>query len=264
MPIAKPFISISPVKCDLLAPSIGYSLRPNEVIIYTIYLPDFVSLQADLAQFLNSDECNRAERFHKEIDRNRFIVRRAILKFILAAYTQMDVQNIHFDYHSNKKPYLTSHAGLHFNSSHSEDFAVIAISSDMVGIDIESISGNFDFTNLLPEIFDHSEILAIQNADNQRRLFYTFWTRKEAFVKALGKGIDDDFKTIPCLDGQHNIDSCLLQTNKNWQVYNFELAPNYLVAIAFESLSSFSKNLILYSVPNTMKELLKMTAIQHD
>jgi 4'-phosphopantetheinyl transferase len=252
-------ISFSHFKEVELIPKKEFTLNDNDLIIYAIYLPDFINIQSDLAKFLNPSEQNRAKRFHKEIDRNRFIIYRSILKFVLAAYTKLDVKNILFNYHSNKKPYLASHPELCFNISHSEDFAVIAISKNEVGIDIEYISENFDFTNLLSDIFTRNEILAIENADDKNHAFYNSWTRKEAFVKALGKGIDDDFKNIPCLDGQHNLDPVLLNTTKNWQVSSFDVAKHYLGAIAFENTSTISKNLILQTIPNTMKSLLDMT-----
>jgi 4'-phosphopantetheinyl transferase len=259
MPTSNLYISFSNIKNVELIPSKEYSFTT-----YTIYLPNFIDLKSDLAKFLNSTELDRAERFHKEIDKNRFIICRSILKFIIAAYTKLDVKNIYFDSHFNKKPYLASHPWLCFNVSHSEDYAVIAISHNKIGIDIENISDNFNFTNLLPDIFNENEILFIQNADNKKHAFYTLWTRKEAFVKALGKGIDEDFKYIPCLDGEHNVDSNLLQSTDNWQVHGFDLANQYIGAVAFENLSTISKNIQLYTILNTMKDLLEMTQMIND
>lgn len=262
MPKSKLFITFSNIKEVQLTPN--YLLNNNEVIVYTIYLPDFINLKSDLIEFLNSTERNRAERFYKEVDQNRFIICRSILKIILAAHTTLKAENINLDYHLNKKPYLASHPSLHFNVSHSEDRAVIAISQTKVGIDIEYIAEDFDFTNLLSDIFNDNEILAIQTTDNKKHAFYTSWTRKEAFVKALGKGIDKDFKNIPCLNGLHSIDSALLKTTENWQVYGFDLAENYLGAIAFESSPTNSKNLTIRTLPKTVKELLEITQLKDD
>lgn len=261
MKISRLSISSSNIKDEKLIPSKDYSLNTNDVIIYTVYLPNFKHLIVDLAIFLNSTELNRAERFYKEIDKNRFLMYRAILKFILAAHTKLDVKNIFLNYDFNKKPYLASQPWLYFNISHSEDYAVIAISRKKVGIDIEYMSEDFKFTNLLPDIFEDNEILTIQNTVNKKHAFYTSWTRKEAFVKALGKGIDEDFKYIPSLDGEHNIDSTLIKNTENWQVVSFDLADDYLGAVAFESSSIITQNLLLYTVPNNMEDLLKMAQI---
>jgi 4'-phosphopantetheinyl transferase len=263
MPTSNIVISFSNIKSVKLIADKETSLITNETIIYSIYLPDFVNLKSDLAKYLNSTEINRAERFHSEIDRNRFIIYRSILKFVLAAHTKLSVKNIILDYHLNKKPYLASHPWLHFNMSHSEDYAVIAISRKKVGIDIEYISENFNFTNLLPNVFGNEETSIIQNAVNKKHTFYTFWTRKEAFIKTLGKGIDDDFKYIPCLDGTHPLDSTLLENTENWQMYSFYLENQYLGAIAVEGLSTSLKDPLLFTVPNSMKELLEMTQVSN-
>ena len=256
MPISKLFISYSNVRGIPLIPN--YACNTNEVIIYTVYLPHFISLQSELATYLNYTEINRAERFHKELDKNRFIICRSILKIVLAAYTKLDAKNINLDYHFNKKPYLASHPSLHFNVSHSEDYAVIAISHNKVGIDIEYIAKDFDFNEILSDVFNDNEILSIQKATDKKHAFYTSWTRKEAFVKALGKGIDDDFKNIPCLDGEHSLDSNQLNSNENWQIYSFDLADQYKAAVAFESLPTITPNLFLYTIPNSMKVLIEM------
>lgn len=259
MPISKLFISFSNVKEEPLIPH--YSLNTNEVIIYSIYLPNFIALESELSTFLNFTELNRAERYHKEIDKKRFIICRSILKIVLAAHTKIDAKNISLDYHFNKKPYLASHPTLHFNISHSEDFAVIAISHNKVGIDIEYMSEDFNFNEIMSDVFNDNEILTIQKAANKKQSFYTYWTRKEAFVKYLGKGIDDDFKYIPCLDGEHSLDSNQLQTIENWQIHSFELADQYLSAVAIESLPTISTNLIVFTIPNTMESLFEMTPI---
>jgi 4'-phosphopantetheinyl transferase len=264
MQTAKLFIGYSNLKGVKLLPNNEHSLNPNDVIIYSIYLPDFIEFKSDLAEFLDLKELNRAERFYKKTDRNRFIIYRSILKLVLAAYTKLDVKNINLDYHFNKKPYLASHPWLHFNISHSEEYAIIAISRKKIGIDVEYIPEEFNLNDLLPEIFGENEILMIQNAANKKHAFYTSWTRKEAFVKALGKGIDEDFKYIPCLDGQHDIDSALLKNTENWQIYSFDIANQYLAAVAIAGLITIPENIVMHIVPNTMKDLMVMTRIKQD
>ncbi|KIO51361.1 4'-phosphopantetheinyl transferase family protein [Flavobacterium hibernum] len=259
MKTSKSVIEYSTVKDIKLIPCKLNSLDIDEIIIYTIYLPDFIELKSELSQFLTSKELKKAQRFFKELDRDRFIIYRSILKFILAAHTNLNVKNIYLDYHFNKKPYLASHPWLFFNVSHSEDFAAIAVSRKNVGLDIEYMSQDFNFTSMLPDVFDDSQILQIQNAVDKKHAFYTSWTRKEAFVKALGKGIDEDFKSIPSLDGPHDIDFDLVQNSKNWHVHSFNFADHYLGAVAFESLSEISRNLVFYILPNTMEYLYEIT-----
>lgn len=254
-------ISSSIIKDVKLILTNGKGLHNNDIIIYNVFLPNFNHLRADLFSFLNPKEVKKSERFYKDIDRDRYIIYRSILKIILASHTKLEVQNINLNIDFNKKPYLASHPWLFFNISHSEDYAVIAISNKKVGIDIEYMREDFKFTNLLPDIYDDDEILSIENSPNKKQAFYTLWTRKEAFVKALGKGIDEDFKYIPCLDGNHKIDYAILKNTENWQVLSFDLTDHYVASIAFEGKSSIPKNLMLHDIPNTMEGLLGMTEI---
>jgi 4'-phosphopantetheinyl transferase len=259
METAKVIVSTSHIEVTKMIRINDDFLNDFDIVIYTIYLPDFCDIKTELSNFLNVKETKKAERFYKPVDKNQYVISRAILKFILAAYSKMDVTNIHLGVFQNKKPFLVSHPWLRFNISHSKDFTAIAISRKNVGIDIEYMAQDFDYEELLPDIFKFQEILSIENSTDKKRAFYTAWTRKESFVKALGKGIDDDFKNIPCLDGQHSIDFTLLKNSENWQIISFNLKENYVGSIAFDGLSTIPNNLIIHTVPNKMQEIVKMT-----
>ena len=81
-------------------------------------------------------------------------------------------------------------------------------------------------------MFSAEEINFIHNSEFQRHTFYKFWTRKEAIVKATGKGIDDEFLKIPVRDGSHLVSSSLVQDFKNVNVYSFDLNASYIGSIA--------------------------------
>jgi 4'-phosphopantetheinyl transferase len=89
---------------------------------------------------------------------------------------------------------------LHFNVSHSEDFAVIAISRDKSRVDIEFKSAIL--TMVLSVLISLKiKLNFIENAANKTEAF--LYAMDSKLCKAVGKGIDEDFKNIPCLDGQH-------------------------------------------------------------
>ncbi|QBN18957.1 4'-phosphopantetheinyl transferase family protein [Flavobacterium nackdongense] len=259
MPESKLFISAITIEEQKASSLNTYSLGPDDVLIYTLHLPEYIELTKELIHFLNADELDRANRFYREKDRNQFIICRSILKIILAEHANTELKNITLDYHFNKKPYLGSHPWLHFNISHSEDFAVIAISKCKLGIDVEFVSKDFDYLPLLPEVFTENEILFVQEAENKEYAFYCLWTRKEAFVKAIGQGINDDFKIVPALNGQYNIQSAEANSDQNWYIYGVELAECYLAAVAFQSLPTGSKNIKVCTVPKTVEDLLELT-----
>jgi len=97
----------------------------------------------------------------------------------------------------NKKPYLKGH-DLHFNISHSKDLVVCAIAEYPLGIDIEFNDPDIhdpDFTFQMTS----NEFRKIQDSENKIKAFFTYWTRKEAVIKAHGAGMMlplDSFEVI--------------------------------------------------------------------
>lgn len=85
-----------------------------------------------------------------------------------------------------QRPYFNSN--IDFNISHSGEFIICGISVDhKLGIDIEEIKEIplDDFENQ----FSEYEMKAIMNSENRLQAFYTLWTQKEAFLKAIGTGL---------------------------------------------------------------------------
>lgn len=237
----------------------GDYYKETDIIIFKIYLPKYNHLIKDLKKFLDSHENERATKYFKETDANRFIICRSLLKFALAQYTKSDTNSISIELLPTKKPYMPKHPNVFFNVSHSGDYAVLAIGTNPIGIDIEHVDLNYNFHNTLSYVFNEDEIHFINNSDQKVRAFYNLWTRKEAFVKALGKGIDDNFSKIPCLDGIHFLKASLIESPQHWQVHNFEIEDeNYLGAIARPFNLYDEEKIYLNNFPRTMKEILKM------
>lgn len=236
--------------------------KDTDVIIYNIHLPEYVHLINYLSSFLEAFEKEKALKFYKEKDKNRFIICRSLLKHALAYHTQSQINEISIERLPNKKPYVPKYPNLFFNLSHSGDYAVLAISNAPIGIDIEYMDLNYAFQETLSYIFNKEEIYFIDNSDNRIRAFYSLWTRKEAFAKALGKGIDDNFSKIPCLDGQHRLDTSLFKTKHNWEVQDFDIANNYIGAMAYKIKARDSHQILVSTLPNNIEGLKGIKAYQ--
>lgn len=211
--------------------------------LYKIEILKYQELVSSLRDLLSVSERNRADRYHFIKDKNKFIICRAMLKLLLAKYVRWDINKISIDSDYNNKPYLTSHPSVFFNLSHAGDLGIIAIGKIPLGVDIEFIDSKFDFTEISTTVFNELEINHIHNSDNKSYSFYKFWTRKEAIVKAIGKGIDDDIYKIPATDGLHSVSSLLLSDFKKISVLSFDVTPEYLAAIALtENLDNTDNN----------------------
>ncbi len=184
----------------------------------------------NLSSLINTAEKERANRYLQARDRNRFIISRAALRIILARYINQQPSLLQFEAEANKKPYLKNYP-VHYNVSHSGDWIVIAIANTPVGIDVEQLVPAFDYRDIVTEYFSPEEAKYISE-DQAHSRFFLIWTRKEAITKATGKGLDDDMRFIPALNGECAVESDLLRSGSNWKVTSFELFPGYLAACA--------------------------------
>lgn len=141
--------------------------------------------------FLDLDAPSRAAAFHAERNRRRFAECRAHLRRILASRTSLDPATIRFRYGSHGRPDLADNPlDLRFSVSHSSEHAVIAVTRERdLGIDIE-VSRRIDHLDSLAERYlAPVEIEQLALEDDKVHAFWKAWTRKEAYVKALGTGL---------------------------------------------------------------------------
>lgn len=146
--------------------------------------------RAALSAHLSAEERARSQRFLDERDSHRYAATRGMLREILSGYAGLPPAQIAFRYGDRGKPYLHEGPPLWFNLSHSADLAAIAVSTDFdIGVDIERLR---PVRRDLPDrYFSRSEATALAALEGNawRDAFFRCWTRKEAFIKALGEGM---------------------------------------------------------------------------
>ena len=143
---------------------------------------------------LAPDEQMKAYKFIFEKDRVASIVSRGVLRILLAVYIDWLPEEIEFRYSKYGKPYLSEkvqYAGkrLHFNVSHSNDCILFAFGYEELGIDIELITSDLDVQAVSRRVFSAEESELIAHLDSPYIMFYELWTRKEAYLKAIGTKI---------------------------------------------------------------------------
>lgn len=144
-----------------------------------------------LEESLAEHEVSRALRFYLAEDRRHFTVAHGLLREILSLYLDTPPDQLRFGYNPHGKPFLPGTA-ICFNLSHSGGMALYAIARSMeIGIDIERIPTDFECAEVAERFFSRGETDALRTvpSDLQPVAFFNCWTRKEAFVKALGEGI---------------------------------------------------------------------------
>lgn len=192
-----------------------------------------------LRHWLSDSELARADRFHSDLDRARYIVGRAAVRRILADRLGCSPSAVRLSYGTNGKPELEEGRGhIDFNLAHSGGAAVIALATGAaVGVDIELLRPIADVESLARLVFSEVEQRELEVAPDPQSAFLNGWTRKEAYVKALGLGLNAPLKDITVsLSGRAALISSGLghESVCNWRLLNVA-HPGAVVALAVRS-----------------------------
>lgn len=212
-------------------------LGDDEVQVWLAHLPSARDSLAALAAVLSPDEVERAARFRSPAHQERARMTRGILRILLGRHLQTDAREILFTYNEHGKPALAPSRRMHFNLSHSGDYAAFVITRlGAVGVDVERVREDMtQLEEIACRYFAASEQAQLQSvAEGDRvRAFFTLWTRKEAFVKARGDGVCSGLEqfevllSVPRLARIHG-DS---QAAANWSMAEFPPVPGYSGAV---------------------------------
>lgn len=170
-------------------------LASGEVHVWRCSLHQSEERRRLLLQALCAEEKQRAERFYFEHHRRQWTTARGFLRAVLARYLDLAPADIRFSYQELGKPALADDLNalsLHFNLSHSADGAVLAITRDLpLGVDLEQVRPMENMLDLARRYFAprEAEELAGVAEHEKARAFFNCWTRKEAILKACGKGL---------------------------------------------------------------------------
>jgi 4'-phosphopantetheinyl transferase len=147
------------------------------------------------AALLSEEERQRAGRFVQARERCRFTVARAELRRLLGTRLQARPEAIELAYGRRGKPALAgplAESGLRFNVSHHDGIAAYAFAHRReIGIDVEAVRAIADADDIAVRAFSRRECASYFALEARDRplAFFNCWTRKEAFVKALGEGL---------------------------------------------------------------------------
>jgi 4'-phosphopantetheinyl transferase len=145
-----------------------------------------------ISSCLNSEELQRAARFRFQCDRDRFLASRGLLRHILASYLNRSPRKIHFGYAAQGKPFLPEYPELRFNLSHAADRMIVGVTRGReLGLDVESLFSETVMNEVRDRVLSYPERLVFERLDasQRREWFVRLWTRKEAYIKADGRGM---------------------------------------------------------------------------
>ena len=145
-----------------------------------------------LFDMLAHDERARAGRYRFERDRRRFVVGRGVLRVLLGRYLAIAPDRVDIRYEAAGRPYISAPEPIQFNLSHTRELVLYAFASNRpIGIDVEQVRDQPDALSIAERFFSRQESAALRAlpVDRQVAGFLNCWTRKEAYLKALGEGL---------------------------------------------------------------------------
>ncbi|MBI1790832.1 MAG: 4'-phosphopantetheinyl transferase superfamily protein [Acidobacteria bacterium] len=164
-----------------------------EVHLWYVRLEGSAECEGAFFQTLSPDEKVRARGFHFERLRKTYTLARGVLRALAGSYLDTPAAGIEFRYGPNGKPSLArADCRLRFNLSRSGDLAIYAFARDCeLGVDVEELRPMPGLERIAAEFFCPEECadLAVVDESSRERAFFNCWTRKEAYIKALGDGL---------------------------------------------------------------------------
>ena len=185
-------------------------------------------------QVLDVAERAQAEKMRKPLINQRYIEVHGRLRFLLADYLQQQPRHIRIARTDHGKPYLIDFPDIVFNISHTGQYLVVVIGhACQLGVDLELCQPRYNLPGMVDKCFAPEEA-AYWHAqpETQKTIeFHRFWTKKEAFVKATGRGIALGLNRC-VVDPENSTHFLSLPSEytpvENWRIIDLqELLPNW-------------------------------------
>lgn len=222
-------------------PARDFRLPAQDLHVWIVDVRQVLAPDEVLSSILSKDELLRWRRFRFSRDRRSFLIARSFLRTLLGRYLAVDPQSIEFEYNQYGKPGLPGEF-LSFNLSHSNNLILYGLAlNGALGVDVERINPEFGTQEIAERFFSPHEIEELRHLPIAQQVlgFFNCWTRKEAFIKALGHGLfiplDSFDVTLAPVEPAR-----LLATRQDpeaidrWKLYSIEPAPGYAGAICAE------------------------------
>lgn len=210
----------------------------TDIFIHSFRFGENTHLLTEAPSCLSGEELARADRFKVERARQDFLISHHLLRQTLSRYLQTDACSISYRYGQHGKPHLKTPGRheLNFNLSHSGDRLLIAVCHDgEIGVDIERIQERSDPLQLARHFMSKDEALQLAELKDpvaQREFFFTLWTRKEAYVKALGQGLFHALNKTSMNQISSGVHVPSSGDHRGYRVIDLEIAGDYKAAVA--------------------------------
>lgn len=170
--------------------------------VWRVLLPSMQPAVKDLQRVLTDEETKFQRKLKIQKQATQYILRKAIIKLLLSKYSKLAPDKVKISVTSFGKPSLMlseSMPKLEYNVSHSGDWLLLVFSiAHSVGVDVEILKNDFPAIDIATRFFTYGESRALMECREPQRVqsFFKVWVRKEAYLKALGKGLHEPLNSF--------------------------------------------------------------------
>lgn len=249
--------------------STRFTLEATQIHVWCVdfNLPISESLLRRYRLLLTEEERHKELRYYFPQDQIRYLLTRALVRTVLSKYTARPPESLEFSANPYGKPELSGDmngAPVSFNISHTPGLIVIAVRrAGALGIDTENTRSQSAPLEIAERFFSTEEVASLRAHPKsmQGMRFFQYWTLKESYIKARGKGLSIPLHQFG-FSFYHAIVKVDIQPAQNdqasrWKFWQFELFEDYLVAVcAARTVTSSLELVVRKIVPLEKEEML--------
>jgi len=250
------------------------ALHWDHVDVWVAMTGDASELAPQFDQVLSDNERQQHGKFLFEKDRRRYLTTRLLVRYVLSRYVPIPPTEWRFGATAFGRPFIiNSHPaipGMTFNISHSDQVVVLGLARGcQLGVDVEDLCRNVP-VDIASSFFSAAEIRqlhALPPAEQPHR-FLDFWTLKESYIKARGKGLSlplDKFGFE--LSGKRQLqvyfDASLNDSPGNWVFWQWSPSQGSIGALCVENQLGIGKTVtVRRTVPFVREEEMDFAVLR--
>jgi 4'-phosphopantetheinyl transferase len=215
------------------------------VHVWSVWLDAPAAVNLEYRDLLSPAEIARADRFVFEHLTRSYELSHGALRLLLAHSLNCRPQAVEFNYGPRGKPFLQGDSRIRFNMAHSGQLALYAFTLDVeIGVDVEEMRDVPDIEQIAAHYFCQAEAAELKATGGGKpaiQAFFRCWTRKEAYIKAVGDGLYiplDQFQVTLGADAPAKFVHSGNEPSvaAHWTLQHLDPAPNYVGALAYQDV----------------------------
>lgn len=201
---------------------------------------------------LSRERQKKIEEIRLKTERERSLMAGALFRLGLFRLYGLQEQTAVISYGARGKPFLRDYPHIHFNLSHSGEYALAVFAPTAVGCDIQQRERAKNEERIAARFFAPGERRALAEGED----FYRIWARKESYIKLTGEGMAADMQSV-CVMGESSAACIACGTGESYgecgyrvtgrgeqsrcvpcRFADFEL-PDYCLSVCYAGAKSF-------------------------